>query len=156
MRKRETVARALQANPIDTGDPLGCLTAFGGLELAGLVGAMLAAAVHRRVILLDGYAVGVAALCACRMEPAVRDYMIAGHRSAEPAHAHVLRELGLEPLLDLRLRLGEASGAALAAPLVGLIAQLHNEMGRFDTTGVSPRGPDVSRSHQHDRASHGI
>jgi nicotinate-nucleotide--dimethylbenzimidazole phosphoribosyltransferase len=64
-------------------------------------------------VLLDGFATGVAALAACRLQPALPDYLIAGHRSAEPAHERVLVELGLEPLLDLRLRLGEASGAAL-------------------------------------------
>ena len=70
------------------------------------------------------------------LTPALRDYLFAGHRSAEPAHAHVLTELGLEPLLEPRLRLGEASGAALAVPLIGLAGRLHAEMGRFADTGV--------------------
>jgi nicotinate-nucleotide--dimethylbenzimidazole phosphoribosyltransferase len=131
------VAAALAANRRDRGDALACLAALGGFELGGLVGAMLAAAAKRRLILLDGFAVGVAALAACRLEPALRDYLIAGHRSAEPAHARVLTELGLEPLLDLRLRLGEASGAALAVPLIGLVARVHAEMSRFDEAGVS-------------------
>ncbi len=135
-RKRSTVAAALGANPVSRADPLECLRCLGGHEFAALVGAMLAAAAARRIVLLDGFATGVAALVACRLEPAVRDYLVAGHRSAEPAHAHVLTELGLEPLLDLRLRLGEASGAALALPLIGLAARLHTEMGRFDETGV--------------------
>jgi len=136
-RKRAVVAAALEANPVDSGDPLACLAALGGLEFAGLVGAMLAAAARRRPVLLDGFACGVAALAACRLEPALRDYLIAGHRSAEPAHARVLTELGLEPLLDQRLRLGEASGAALAVPLIGLVARVHAEMSRFDEAGVS-------------------
>ena len=136
-RKRAVVAAALAANHPDAGDPLGCLAALGGFELGGLVGAMLAAAAKRRLVLLDGFAVGVAALAACRLEPALRDYLIAGHRSAEPAHARVLTELGLEPLLDQRLRLGEASGAALAVPLIGLVARVHAEMSRFDEAGVS-------------------
>lgn len=135
-RKRATVAAALEANPPEENDPLECLRRLGGLELAGLVGVLLAAASARRPVLLDGFATGVAALAACRLEPAVRDYVIAGHRSAEPAHERVLAELGLEPLLDLRLRLGEGSGAALALPLVGLAARLHAEMGRFDEAGV--------------------
>ena len=97
---------------------------------------MLAVAGRRRAVLLDGFAVGVAALVACRLKPALRDYLFAGHRSAEPAHGRVLTELGLEPLLDLRLRLGEASGAALALPLIGLVARLHHEMSRFDEAGV--------------------
>jgi nicotinate-nucleotide--dimethylbenzimidazole phosphoribosyltransferase len=139
--KREIVNAALDANTPNSADPLECLRRLGGLELAALVGALLAAAAARRPILLDGFATGVAALAACRLQPALRDYLIAGHRSAEPAHNHVLTELGLEPLLDLRLRLGEASGAALALPLIGLAARLHTEMRRFDEAGV-------------DRASH--
>jgi nicotinate-nucleotide--dimethylbenzimidazole phosphoribosyltransferase len=135
-RKRSTVAAALRANSVSRAEPLECLRRLGGHEFTALVGAMLAGAASRRLILLDGFATGVAALVACRLQPAVRDYLIAGHRSAEPAHARVLTELGLEPLLDLRLRLGEGSGAALALPLLGLAARLHAEMGRFDETGV--------------------
>jgi nicotinate-nucleotide--dimethylbenzimidazole phosphoribosyltransferase len=135
-RKRATVAAALRANSANRADPLECLRCLGGHEFAALVGAMLAAATSRRLILLDGFATGVAALVACRLQPALRDYLVAGHRSAEPAHAQVLTELGLEPLLDLRLRLGEGSGAALALPLIGLAARLQGEMGRFDETGV--------------------
>jgi nicotinate-nucleotide--dimethylbenzimidazole phosphoribosyltransferase len=135
-RKRAAVQAGLDANACQADDPLGCLAAVGGLELAALAGAMLAAAARRRAILLDGFAVGVAALASCRATPVLRDYLFAGHRSAEPAHAHVLTELGLEPLLDLRLRLGEASGAALAVPLIALAGRLHAEMGRFAEAGV--------------------
>lgn len=138
--KRNTVAAALGANTPDRADPLECLRRLGGLELAALVGAIVAAAAARRPVLLDGFATGVAALAACRLQPALRDYLIAGHRSAEPAHNHVLTELGLEPLLDLRLRLGEASGAALALPLIGLAARLHTGMRRFDEAGVDRAG----------------
>jgi nicotinate-nucleotide--dimethylbenzimidazole phosphoribosyltransferase len=135
-RKVQAVAAALEVNQPDSGDPLGCLERVGGLEIAGLVGALLGAAGAGRPILLDGFATTVAAVCACRLTPAVRDYLIAGHRSAEPAHAFALSELGLEPLLDLRLRLGEASGAALALPLIGLAGRLHGEMRKFDDAGV--------------------
>jgi nicotinate-nucleotide--dimethylbenzimidazole phosphoribosyltransferase len=145
-RKQQAVAAALAANAPHRSDPLGCIEACGGLEFAGLVGAMLAATGRRRPILLDGFATGVAALVACRLQPSVRDYLIAGHRSAEPAHQYVLTELGLEPLLDLRLRLGEASGAALAVPLIGLAARTHAEMRQFQDAGVErdanqPRPP---------------
>jgi len=140
-RKRDTVAAALAANNPDPADPLQCLRRLGGLELAGLVGAILAAAAARRPILLDGFATGVAALTAYRLQPATRDYLIAGHRSAEPAHQQILVELGLEPLLDLRLRLGEASGAALALPLINLAARLHHQMRRFDQAGVDRPHP---------------
>jgi len=135
-RKRATIAAALVTNAPDPNDPLECLRRVGGLELAALVGALLAAAAQKRPIVLDGFAVGVAALTAYRLQPALRDYLIAGHQSAEPAHHHVLTELGLEPLLDLRLRLGEASGAALALPLVALASRLHQGMRRFDEAGV--------------------
>jgi len=140
-RKRTAVAAALSANAPDRADPLRCLQALGGLELAALAGAMLAAAAARRPILLDGFATGVAALAACRLQPAVRDYLLAGHRSAEPAHDRVLTELGLEPLLDLRLRLGEGSGAALAVPLISLSARLHAEMQRFEQAAVDRATP---------------
>jgi nicotinate-nucleotide--dimethylbenzimidazole phosphoribosyltransferase len=149
--KQDTVKAALDANTPNSADPLECLRRLGGFELAALVGALLAAAAARRPVLLDGFATGVAALAACRLQPALRDYLIAGHRSAEPAHHHVLTELGLEPLLDLRLRLGEASGAALALPLIGLAARLHTEMRRFDEAGVerAPQGTAADRASQH-------
>jgi nicotinate-nucleotide--dimethylbenzimidazole phosphoribosyltransferase len=139
--KRDTVAAALAANASARDHPLRSLQALGGLDLAALAGAMVASAARRRPILLDGFATGVAALATCRLKPAVRDYLLAGHRSAEPAHDHVLTELGLEPLLDLRLRLGEASGAALAAPLIGLAARLHGEMQSFEEAEVDRQAP---------------
>ncbi len=135
-RKRAVVRAALERNAVDATDPLGCLERLGGLELAAIAGAVLGAAAHRRPVLLDGFATGVAALAACRATPALRDYLFAGHRSAEPAHALVLTELGLEPILDLRLRLGEGSGAALALPLLELAGELHRGMARFDDAGV--------------------
>jgi nicotinate-nucleotide--dimethylbenzimidazole phosphoribosyltransferase len=139
-RKRACVAAAVEVNGPDPADPLGCLQRLGGLELAGLAGAMLSIAAQRRAIVLDGFAVGVVALAVCRLQPAVRDYLFAGHRSAETAHAHVLTELGLEPLLDQRLRLGEATGAALAIPLIGLAARIHAEMSRYEEAGVDEAG----------------
>lgn len=135
-RKRDVVRAALAVNRPQCADPLECMRKLGGLELAALVGAYAAAAAERVPVLLDGFATGVAALVACRLEPTVRDYLIAGHRSAEPAHRLVLAELGLEPLLDLRLRLGEASGAALAVPLIGLAGRLYGELRKFDEAGV--------------------
>jgi nicotinate-nucleotide--dimethylbenzimidazole phosphoribosyltransferase len=129
-------SEVLDTSLLPSHDPLECLRRLGGLELTALVGALLGAAAERRPVLLDGFAVGVAALAAYRLQPTVRDYLIAGHQSAEPEHHHVLTELGLEPLLDLRLRLGEASGAALALPLITLAAKLHHGMHRFDEAGV--------------------
>jgi nicotinate-nucleotide--dimethylbenzimidazole phosphoribosyltransferase len=135
-RKSAVLERALAANPPNPSAPLEVLRTLGGLEFAGLAGAMHAAAEARTPVLLDGFSVGVVALSLTRAVPAVRDYLFAGHRSAEPAHDLVLRELGLEPLLDQRLRLGEASGAALALPLIGLAGAVHAQMASFDHAGV--------------------
>jgi nicotinate-nucleotide--dimethylbenzimidazole phosphoribosyltransferase len=134
-RKRATVADALARH----GTPLTALEALrcvGGLELAALTGAVAAAASLRLPVLLDGYAVAAAALAAAELDPLVLESMIATHRSAEPGHQLVLTELGLEPLLDLRLRLGEASGALLALPLIGAAGALHRRMGTFEESGV--------------------
>jgi nicotinate-nucleotide--dimethylbenzimidazole phosphoribosyltransferase len=124
------------APPAPRADPAEALRELGGLELAALVGAIHAAHDARTPVILDGLAVGVAALAAVRLRPACREWLVAGHRSAEPAHALVLAELGLEPLLDLRLRLGEASGAALALPLIEQAGRLHREMATFAEAGV--------------------
>jgi nicotinate-nucleotide--dimethylbenzimidazole phosphoribosyltransferase len=112
------------------------LAGLGGLELAALVGAIHAAHAQRRPVILDGMATGVAALIAVRLRPGCREWLFAGHRSAEPVHAVVLTELGLEPLLDLRLRLGEGSGAALALPLIEQAGRLHRELATFEEAGV--------------------
>jgi nicotinate-nucleotide--dimethylbenzimidazole phosphoribosyltransferase len=114
-----------------------CAAEVGGYEIIGLTGAMLAAAGQRIPIVLDGFIVGAAALLASRIDPNVIDYCIASHRSRELGHAFVLRELGLQPLLDLDLRLGEASGAALALPLVEAAARMIREMRTFAELGVS-------------------
>ena len=109
----------------------------GGLELAALAGAIGEAARLRLPVLLDGYAVTAAALAAVGLDAAVGEVLIAGHRSAEPGHDILLAELGLEPLLDLRLRLGEASGALLALPLIEAAGALHAGMGTFEESGVA-------------------
>jgi nicotinate-nucleotide--dimethylbenzimidazole phosphoribosyltransferase len=134
-RKRATIAAALSRH----GDRLGpreALAAVGGLELAGLTGAIHEAVGQRLPVILDGYAVGAAALAAVRLQPLAGEALFASHRSAEPGHDLVLAELGLEPLLDLRLRLGEASGALLALPLIEAAGALHRRMGTFEESGV--------------------
>jgi nicotinate-nucleotide--dimethylbenzimidazole phosphoribosyltransferase len=142
-RKRALVARALQrhrafhaAAGSDPAAPAQVLAGLGGLELAALVGAMHAAHGARVPVLLDGMATGAAALAAVGLRPACREWLFAGHRSAEPIHTLVLAELGLEPLLDLRLRLGEGSGAALALALIEQAGRLHREMSTFERSGV--------------------
>jgi nicotinate-nucleotide--dimethylbenzimidazole phosphoribosyltransferase len=141
-RKRGVVREALRRAGRPTA-PLHALRELGGLELAGVVGAILEAGRRRVPVVLDGFAVGVCALAAVRLAPGVREGLVAGHRSAEPAHGAVLAQLGLEPLLDLRLRLGEASGAALALPLLEQAGRLHRDMETFAEAGVD--GPTPAR-----------
>lgn len=143
-RKRAAVAATLQrhAAVIAAGDPDAILTALGGLEFSLLAGACTEAARRRLPVLLDGFATGVAAIGAVRREPLVSEALMAAHRSAEPAHTAVLAELGLEPLLDLRLRLGEASGALLALPLLAATGALHAGMATFAEAGVD--GPSTA------------
>lgn len=135
-RKRATVAAALGLHGASL-DPREALRCVGGLELAALAGAVAEAVRLRLPVLLDGYAVTAAALAAVQLDAAVGEVLIASHRSAEPGHAILLSELGLEPLLDLRLRLGEASGALLALPLIEAAGALHEQMGTFEESGVA-------------------
>ncbi|HEX3975809.1 MAG TPA: nicotinate-nucleotide--dimethylbenzimidazole phosphoribosyltransferase [Solirubrobacteraceae bacterium] len=137
-RKRDIVERTRSRHPPPL-DGHAALAAVGGFELAALAGAVAGAAEHRLPVLLDGYAVCAAALAAVREEPSLAELLIAGHRSAEPGHAIVLTQLGLEPLVDLRLRLGEASGALLALPLIGVAGSLHRGMGTFAEAGIAHR-----------------
>jgi nicotinate-nucleotide--dimethylbenzimidazole phosphoribosyltransferase len=139
-RKVAVVRRALAANTPDAADPVGVLAALGGFEIAFLVGLTLGAAAARMPVVLDGFITTAAALVAARLAPAARDAMIAAHRSPEPGHGLVLDELGLEPLLDLGLRLGEGSGAALALPLLDASLALLDEMATFADAGVTDAG----------------
>jgi nicotinate-nucleotide--dimethylbenzimidazole phosphoribosyltransferase len=138
--KVEVVRRALRANPVDPGDPIAILAALGGFELAVLCGLVLGAAAHRMVVVLDGFITGAAALAAVRLSPRAVDAMIAAHRSPEPGHRLVLDALGLDPLLDLGLRLGEGSGAALALPIIAASVAVLTEMATFETAGVTDSG----------------
>ena len=139
-RKVAVVRRALAANPVDRGDPVAVLAALGGSELAYLCGVALGAAERRMVVLLDGFISSVAALVAARVAPAAADAMIAAHLSPEPGHRLVLDALGLEPVLDLGLRLGEGSGAALCLPLLDAALAVLDEMATFATAGVTDAG----------------
>jgi len=134
-RKVETVRRALDVN--QGNDPL---TALGGFEIVFLAGLARGCAANGTAVLLDGFITSVAALAAGRLDPAVLDVLIASHRSPEPGHALVLEALGLEPLLDLELRLGEGSGAALALPLLRASVAILEEMATFDDAGVTDSG----------------
>jgi nicotinate-nucleotide--dimethylbenzimidazole phosphoribosyltransferase len=121
------------------GDPLQTLFNLGGLEIAGLVGAYLACAQAGVVVLVDGFICSVAALVATRLNPSCRPWLLFGHRGAEPGHRHVLQSLQAQPLLELGLRLGEGSGAALAVPLLRLACALHGQMATFAEAAVADR-----------------
>lgn len=138
-RKRALLAEAL-ARHAALRQPLALLAALGGFEIAGLVGAMLQAAHERRLIVVDGFIVGAAALVACAVVPAVRDYCVFAHVGAEAGHAALLRALQAQPLLALDMRLGEGSAAALAWPLVEAAALMLTQMASFESAGVSDSG----------------
>ena len=127
-------AAALHKNATE---PLDALAALGGFEIAMMTGAMLQAAAERRVILVDGFIAGSAALVACALAPSAKDYMVFCHRSAERGHHLLLAHLKATPLLDVGMRLGEGTGALLAWPLVQSAALLMNEMASFESAGVS-------------------
>ena len=134
-RKVDVVRRALAVNA--GADPL---TALGGFEIAFLVGVILACERRDIVVLLDGFITGAAALAARHTSPSSVDVMIASHRSSELGHRLVLDALGLEPLLELDLRLGEGSGAALALPLLTASVAILREMATFADAGVTDAG----------------
>ena len=137
-RKVDVVRRALAVN--DASEPIDVLAELGGRELAFLAGVAIGASRRNAVVLLDGFISSTAALVAARLEPSAQAAMIAAHRSPEPGHALVLAALGLEPLLDLGLRLGEGSGAALALPLLQAAVAILADMATFESAGVTDAG----------------
>jgi nicotinate-nucleotide--dimethylbenzimidazole phosphoribosyltransferase len=134
-RKVAVVTGALAARPV-TDDPVETLASLGGLEHAGLTGLVLGAAAAGVPVVLDGLIAGAAALVAQRLSPTAIDYCFAGHVSVEPGHRVALEALGLRPLVDLDLRLGEGTGAVLAYPLVRAAGATLREMATFDSAGV--------------------
>ncbi|MFI6824336.1 nicotinate-nucleotide--dimethylbenzimidazole phosphoribosyltransferase [Micromonospora sp. NPDC050187] len=138
-RKVDVVRRALHRHRPDPADPLGVLATVGGLEHAALTGLILAAAARRIPVLLDGVIAVSAALAAAALAPDAVGAMVAGHRSAEPGATVALRHLGLDPLVDLGLRLGEGTGALLALPVVTGAARVLHEVATFDAAGVAEK-----------------
>jgi nicotinate-nucleotide--dimethylbenzimidazole phosphoribosyltransferase len=138
-RKTEVVRRALDVHQPDPADPIGVLAAIGGFEHAAMVGLLLGGASLRTPVILDGVSAGAAALVARAIAPEVLAACIAGHRSAEPGHVAALNKLGLRPLVDLDLRLGEGTGALLALPLVQSTARAMHEVATFDSAGVTEK-----------------
>ena len=138
-RKISAVQRALDVNQPDAADGLDILTKVGGFEIAGLVGAILAAIAHRKPVVIDGFISTAAAMIAVSLAPQVKDYLVSAHRSQELGHQIMLEWLGLEPLLDLNLRLGEGTGAVLAMSLVEAACKILSEMATFGEAGVSDK-----------------
>jgi nicotinate-nucleotide--dimethylbenzimidazole phosphoribosyltransferase len=140
--KIEVIEKALAVNCPDSAQPLDVLAKVGGFEIGGLVGVMLAAAAHRVPVAIDGFISGAAALIATRLSAQLKDYLIAAHVSAEAGHRSLLKYLGLRPLLDLDMRLGEGTGAALGIFLSETAARILSEMSTFAEAEVSERsGP---------------
>jgi nicotinate-nucleotide--dimethylbenzimidazole phosphoribosyltransferase len=138
-RKADAVGRAVALHKAHLKDPLEVLRRLGGRELAAMAGAILAARHAKVPVLIDGYVASAAAAVLHAATPQALDHCLAAHRSAEPAHRRLLEKLGQDPLLDLGMRLGEGSGAALAAAIVKAAADLHNGMATFESAGVSDK-----------------
>lgn len=139
-RKLEAIEEGIRKNEPDRDDALDVLSKVGGFEIAGLAGAMLGAASRRIPVVLDGMIVTAAAMAAGRLRPEVRDYFLPSHHSVEIAHARQLAAFGTRPLLELELRLGEGTGAALAMHLVEAAVRILGEMATFESAGVSDSG----------------
>lgn len=135
--KQAVIEAAIAARATDPEDPIGVLASLGGLEIAAMVGACLEAASRRVPLLVDGFIATVAALLACRLAPPVRDFLVFAHRSREPGHDLALAALDARPLLDLELRLGEGTGAALAFPLLEAACRMLAEMATFEAAGIA-------------------
>jgi len=137
--KIEVIDKVLAVNHPNPNQPLDVLAKMGGFEIGGLAGVMLAAAAHHIPVVIDGFISGAAALIATALSPRLKDFLIAAHVSAETGHSLLLRHLGLKPLLDLDMRLGEGTGAALGIFLAETAAKLLSEMSTFAEAGVSER-----------------
>ena len=135
--KINIIDKALKINKPDPHDAVDVLAKVGGFEIGGMAGAVIAAAAHRIPVVLDGFISGAAALIAVGIEPEVRNYLIASHQSVEAGHIHVLNYLKLKPLLNLNMRLGEGTGAALGISLAQAAASVLNKMATFSQAGVS-------------------
>ncbi len=137
--KIAAIKEALKVNKPNPKDGIDLLSKVGGFEIGGLIGVILAAAAHRIPVVIDGFISGAAALIACTLEPKTKDYMIAAHCSVEQGHKATLVFLGLKPVLDLNLRLGEGTGAALAISIIEASTKILNEMATFESAGVSEK-----------------
>jgi nicotinate-nucleotide--dimethylbenzimidazole phosphoribosyltransferase len=137
--KRDIVRRGIEVNTPQTEDGLDVLAKVGGFEIGGIAGTILAAAFHRRAVVVDGFISTAGALIAHTLCPTVKDYLFAGHRSEEAGHRIMLNYLGLEPILDLGMRLGEGTGAALAMGVMDSAVRMFKEVLTFQEAGVADK-----------------
>jgi nicotinate-nucleotide--dimethylbenzimidazole phosphoribosyltransferase len=142
IKKIEVIKRALKVNQDRVTDPLCTLAALGGLEIAGICGLCLGAASARVPVVVDGFISSAGALAACRLCPPVRDFLFFSHLSEEAGHATFLRIFNVEPILDLKMRLGEGTGAVLAMTIIEAAVKIYNEMATFGSAGVSDKEKD--------------
>jgi len=136
-RKRDIVRRGIEANKPRSEDGLDVLAKVGGFEIGGIAGLILAGAFHRRAVVIDGFISTAGALIADALSPSIKDYLFAGHCSEEPGHRIMLKHLGLDPILDLGMRLGYGTGAALAMGVIESAARMFKEMMTFEEAGVT-------------------
>ena len=141
--KIEIVKRALTVNHAQLSDPIGTLAALGGFEIAGIAGLVLGGAANRLPVVVDGFISTAGAVAACAMCPHARDYVIFSHLSQERGHRVIMQALGMRPVLDLDMRLGEGTGAALAMSIIEASVKIYNEMATFSGAGVSQKGHGV-------------
>ncbi|MCR4431319.1 MAG: nicotinate-nucleotide--dimethylbenzimidazole phosphoribosyltransferase [Tepidanaerobacteraceae bacterium] len=135
--KMKAISKALEVNNPDPTDPIDVLSKVGGLEIAGLAGVILTAAANRIPVVIDGFISSAAALVASKIKPASLQYMIASHVSEEPGHKIMLDMLGLYPMLHMKMRLGEGTGAVLAFHIIEAATRIQSEMATFESAGVS-------------------
>ena len=135
-QKREAIQAAIDINQPDPKDGLDVLAKVGGFEIGGIAGVMLAGAFHGRPVVVDGFISTAGALVACTLCPVVVEYLFAAHRSEEPGHGAMLQHLGLKPILDLGMRLGEGTGGALAMTIIEAAGCVVRDVFTFDEAGV--------------------
>lgn len=137
IHKQQVVKKALEVNQPNPQSPLEVLTQLGGLEIAGLVGVILGAARFRIPVVIDGFISSAAALIAARITPLAKDYMISSHRSREQGHQLMLEAIGLKPMIEMDMRLGEGTGAVLCFPIIEASLKLLTEMATFTSAGIA-------------------
>ncbi len=140
--KVEVIRKALSVNAESLNDPLETLAALGGLEIAGICGLIIGCASRNIPVVVDGFISSAAALAAFKICPLTKDYMFFSHQSQEKGHRLFLEKMGARPILDLDLRLGEGTGAALSFPIIEAAVKIYNEMATFESAGVSKKETD--------------